>query len=307
MREVYSEGYCCLLKTDIASYFEQIDHGIFIDQILNGKVRDGEIIYLLRKLLTKWAVSEVKHIGIPIGCDASSYIGNVYLRDVDKIMIRRGFKYFRYSDEILILTKSEREAKKAISELIHQLRNLHLNLQEAKTRIMTDPDEIAVEIGSNEDDKTKVLDYEFGRRRKVGKQKESEEVIIRYKEATKNGKAKVNEIDVPKFKWCINKLSGVKSDRALSFILGRLADFSFLSDFLFEYLTLFVNRQQTRDPIIGFLRSADNIYEWQEMWLLLSLSQARKLDDGHLGVLRDIAIGQGETLVTKGGCNSNTW
>ena len=191
MREVYADGYQCLLRTDIAAYFEHIDHSILRTNILNGQVREKQILDLLDKLLRKWVVSDVKHIGIPQGCDASSYIGNLYLINLDKIMKREGFKYFRYSDEIYVLTKDEREARRAIKVITRELRRLHLNLQEAKTEIITDPEKVAKEIGSDEEDKTKDFDYEFQRKLRTNDVEESEEEIVRrYKEITRNGRAK---------------------------------------------------------------------------------------------------------------------
>lgn len=289
MRETYANGYCCLLKTDIAAYFEQIDLDIFKRDVLNGKVKEGQVINVLGKLLRKWAVSQIKHIGIPQGCDASSYIGNLYLRDIDKIMVKKGFKYFRYSDEICILTKGKPEARKAINALTHELRKLHLNLQDAKTDIITDPKKIAEEIGTEEDDKTRDFDYEFERKREKGKTEESEEEIIKeYNKVTRNGRAR--DIDISKFKWCVNKLRSVGSDRALGFILKRLTELPFLADLFFQYLGLFANKKRVKDEITAFLDSEDNIYEWQEMWLLFALSKAKKLDDKHLQTLRTIIM-----------------
>jgi hypothetical protein len=301
MREIYADGYCCLLKTDIAAYFEQIDLEIFIKNILNGKVKEGELIYLLRKLLTKWAVSEAKYIGIPQGCDASTYIGNVYLKDVDKIMVRKGFKYFRYSDEICVLTKDEWVARKAINALTHELRKLHLNLQDAKTNIIVDPRKVAEEIGTEDDDKTRTFDYEFERKPKRGKTEESKEEIIReYDKVTRNGRARAREVDVSKFRWCVNKLKDIKSAKAVSFILKRLSEFPFLADRFFEYLGVFANRESVKDGITAFLCSEDNIYEWQEMWLLFTLSKARGLSDKQLQVLRSIIVDKEKSWASRG-------
>ena len=290
MRDVYANGYRCLLRTDIAAYFEHIDHRILRANVLDGQVKEKQILDLLGTLLKKWAVSDVKHIGIPQGCDASSFIGSLYLINLDKIMKREGLKYFRYSDEIYILTKDEREARKAIQSIIHELRMFHLNLQDAKTDIITDPERVEEEIGTEEEDKTKDFDYEFQRKRKKGRIQEAEEEIVkRYKEVTRNGRAK--EVDLSKFKWCLNRLSKIKSDRAVNFILRRLADFPFLADLCFEYLQPFANRKSVKGEITDFLTSQDNIYDWQEMWLLFTLSNAKKVDSGQLDVLRGIIKG----------------
>jgi hypothetical protein len=291
MRDVYANGYRCLLRTDIAAYFEHIDHRILRANVLNGQVKEKQILNLLGTLLKKWAVSDVKHIGIPQGCDASSFIGSLYLINLDKIMKREGFKYFRYSDEIYILTKDEREARKAIQSIIHELRMFHLNLQDAKTDIITDPKRVEEEIGTEEEDKRKDFDYEFQRKRKKGRIEEPEEEIVKqYNEVTRYGRAK--EVELSKFKWCINRLGMVGSDRAVNFILRRLANFPFLADLCFEYLRPFANRPRVKDKITDFLTSQDNIYDWQEMWLLFTLSHASNLSDGQLDVLRGIIKGE---------------
>ena len=65
MRGIYDQGYKCLLRTDIAAYFEHIDHSILRENILNIEVKDSRIINVLDRLLRKWAISEARHIGIP--------------------------------------------------------------------------------------------------------------------------------------------------------------------------------------------------------------------------------------------------
>ena len=286
MRKVYADGYCSILRTDIAAYFEHIDHRILRERILNGQVGEKEVLDLLDKLLKKWALSDNKHIGIPQGFNASSFIGNLYLIDLDKKMRRNDFKYFRYSDEIYVLTKSEHKARKAIQFMTHELRNLHLNLQDAKTDILEDSGKIEKEIGTDEEDKIKVFDYEFIIKQKKGTIKESEEEIIQYWETMKKVRAK--EIDVHKFKWCIHRLSSIKNRKAVNFILKNLSSLPFLSDEFSRYLQLFINKESVKSKIIEFLNSRHNIYEWQEMWLLLAITKAKKLDSTQLDVLRKI-------------------
>lgn len=298
MRDIYSNGYCCLLRTDIAAYYEHIDQSILRNNILNGQVKDNRVLDLLDKLLRKWAPSDVKHIGIPQGCDASSFIGNLYLINLDKIMRRKNFNCFRYSDEIYVLTRDERSARKAIQLITHELRKLHLNLQDAKTDIITDPKRVEKEIGTEEEDKTKDFDYEFQRKRKKGEIEESEEEIVkRYKEVTRRSRAK--EVDLSKFRWCINRLARIEDDKAVNFILKRFANFPFLADLCFVYLKLFANKKSVKGKIADFLTSQDNIYEWQEMWLLFTLSHARKLGEEQLKVVREIIEDKGKHWASR--------
>jgi len=287
MREVYEDGYRYLLRTDIAAYFEHINHSILRSNIFNGQVEDQHVLDLLEGILKKWAVSEAPNIGIPQGCDASSFIGNLYLINLDKIMKRELFKYFRYSDGIYILAQDEKELRMAIKVLIHELRNLHLNLQDAKTEILTDYKTVKKEIGSGKDDKTKDFDYEFQRKLESEELEESKEEILKeYKKITGNGKAR--KIDISNFTWCINKFRKLRCDKAVNFTLKRLAEMPFLADTFFKYLKIFANRKCVKKGIVQFLTSSDNIYEWQEMWLLFTLSKADRLDDSQLQVVREI-------------------
>ena len=287
MREMYANGYCCLLKSDIAAYFEHIDHHILRTNILNSQVEETKVLDLLNKLLRKWSASDVKHIGIPQGSDASSYIGNLYLINLDKIMKREGLIYFRYSDEIYIFTANKREARKAIKVITNELRRLHLNLQEAKTEIYTESQKIKEQIGSDVEDKTKEFDYTFQRQfYRNDVEVSAAEILKEYKKVTKNGRAKI--VDISKFKWCINRLGKLKSDKAVNFILKRLGDLPFLADLLFKYLKIFVNRKCVKDGILNFLTSQDNIYEWQEMWLLITLFKTKKTEEHQINIIRRI-------------------
>ncbi|MFC1905130.1 HEAT repeat domain-containing protein, partial [Chloroflexota bacterium] len=155
------------------------------------------------------------------------------------------------------------------------------------TGILVEPIEIIKEIGTEEEDKTKDFDYEFKWKPVKGEEEDAEaEIIKRYKEVTRNGRAR--KVNASKFRWCINRFSALRSDKALNFMLSRLAELPFLADLAFKYLGLFARRKDVKNKIVSFLSSQDNIYEWQEVWLLLILSKAYKLDSKHLAQIRDI-------------------
>lgn len=288
MRECYNNGSRCFLKTDITAFFEHIDHNILRSCVFDPYIEDKRILDVLDKLLKKWAVSEMKYVGISQGCDPSSFIGNIYLTDIDTIMQREGYRYFRYLDEIYILTRAETEARKALKFLIKHLREMNLNIQEQKTQILTDPDCVKQEIGTEKEDKTREFDYGFAR---IGTgdfpTETKKEVLERYNKVTKRGRARKVD-NVSESKWCLNRLKKFRDGRAVNFVITRLGDLSFMTDNIVSYLVTFVNRKRVKDTVIEFLSSKDNIYEWQEMWLLILLSHAKNLDNHHLEVIRSI-------------------
>lgn len=100
-----------LLVTDLLNYFEQITiesiDKSFIDMISKVNTTGAEkntirnAVKTLLELLTKWCYSS-KH-GLPQNRDASSFVANIVLDVVDKHMVKKGYDYFRYVDDIRII------------------------------------------------------------------------------------------------------------------------------------------------------------------------------------------------------------
>jgi hypothetical protein len=133
-----------LLITDLLNYFEQISisavENSFIGMIDRIDASGGKkntirsAVSTLRALLEKWCYSD-RH-GLPQNRDASSFIANIVLDAVDKIMISKGYDYFRYVDDIRVICSDEYEAKRALNDLIYELRKLGLNINSKKTIIL---------------------------------------------------------------------------------------------------------------------------------------------------------------------------
>ena len=140
------EGFTHLTKTDIASYFENIDLRILESQIRSLlKREEDQILQVLFRVLEGWTrvTSTGTPIGrgIPQGNEISSFLGNLYLVSLDRALIKfckkRDAKWFRYVDDVKVFTKSEKEAREAVFVINEALRFLHLNLQGSKTDILS--------------------------------------------------------------------------------------------------------------------------------------------------------------------------
>ena len=84
--------------------------------------------------MEKWYYND-RH-GLPQNRDASSFIANIVLDAVDKSMVNKGYDYFRYVDDIRIICTDEFEAKRALNDLIFELRKFGLNINSKKTVIL---------------------------------------------------------------------------------------------------------------------------------------------------------------------------
>lgn len=134
-----------LLVTDLINYFENITVDIvrssfesLIPSIVASgpdKLRIRNAISSLCNLLCRWGYSE-RH-GLPQNRDPSSFIANVVLNAVDRRMVERGYDYYRYVDDIRIICPDEISARRALIDLVGELRTVGMNINSSKTKVLT--------------------------------------------------------------------------------------------------------------------------------------------------------------------------
>lgn len=133
-----------LLTTDLTNYYENIS----LDKLrfrledelpalsINADTR-REIesqIALLFNGLNCWSFERGR--GLPQNRDASSFLANMYMLPVDREMRRKGYRYYRYMDDIKVVCTSEYEARRALRDLSLCLRSLGLAVNSKKTEII---------------------------------------------------------------------------------------------------------------------------------------------------------------------------
>lgn len=106
LKDIPNTTYC--LKLDIRKFYPSVDHDI-LKQLLRRKIKDKELLGLLDGIIESAP-------GIPIGNLLSQHFSNLYLSPLDhwikeKMCVRR---YFRYADDIVILSDSK--------DYLHKLR-----------------------------------------------------------------------------------------------------------------------------------------------------------------------------------------
>lgn len=157
-----------LLATDLINYYENISvetiRSAFTSKLpklkANGteKVKIRNAIETLVALLDKWGFSRLH--GLPQNRDASSFIANVVLCDVDHKMAEMGHDYYRYVDDIRIICSTAQQARKALVELIGQLRTVGMNINSSKTAILNkkDSEERVAEFFPSMDSRSLAID-----------------------------------------------------------------------------------------------------------------------------------------------------
>lgn len=144
-----------VLVTDLASFYDHISCQQLCDRIraLLGTTADSKdltVIDFLHRLLNMWSTDGY---GIPQNYDPSSFFGSLYLHNVDQAMFDRRYRYFRYVDDIRIVTKDKDEAVLALHDLQKTLAPYRLFLASNKTRILKKGDQEYQALCDVSDDK----------------------------------------------------------------------------------------------------------------------------------------------------------
>lgn len=100
-----------VLKRDVRDYFGSIDHGLLLERLSELVDPDDYLFHLLRQRIRfVYRNSLGDHVaarGIPFGCSIACAFANIYLTEMDReIMNVNGARYFRYADDILVLSTS---------------------------------------------------------------------------------------------------------------------------------------------------------------------------------------------------------
>ena len=123
LKDVNGTTYC--LKLDIKKFYPNIDHGV-LKRLLRKKIKDKDLLWLLDEIIDSAD-------GLPIGNYLSQYFANFYLTYFDHwIKEDKAIKYyFRYADDIVILSDNKHDLHVMLSEIRAYLNdNLKLTIKE---------------------------------------------------------------------------------------------------------------------------------------------------------------------------------
>jgi retron-type reverse transcriptase len=114
--------YC--LKLDIKKFYPNVDHEI-LKQLLRRKIKDTDLLWLLDEIIDSTD-------GLPIGNYLSQYFANFYLTYFDHWIKqdKQVTYYFRYADDIVILSSNKPYLHQLLSEIsIYLTENLKLTIK----------------------------------------------------------------------------------------------------------------------------------------------------------------------------------
>ncbi len=134
-----TEGYRYVVDMDLAKYFDTVNQSKLI-QILSETITDGRVISLIHKFLQAGVMVEGMFEdspeGVPQGGPLSPLLGNIMLNELDHELEKRGHRFVRYADDLLILCKSRKAAHRTLRNILPYIeKKLFLKVNREKTQV----------------------------------------------------------------------------------------------------------------------------------------------------------------------------
>jgi len=137
--EYITNGYSYAVDIDLEKFFDKVNHSKLIE-VLSRKVKDGRVISLIHKYLNAGVI--VKHRfepseeGVPQGGPLSPLLSNIMLNELDRELEKRGHKFMRYADDMVILCRSKRSAQRVYESITYFIENkLFLRVNRDKSKV----------------------------------------------------------------------------------------------------------------------------------------------------------------------------
>lgn len=136
-KDYITEGYKYVVDMDLEKFFDTVNQSKLIE-ILSQMVKDGRVISLIHKYLNAGVVVrnkfEATKVGVPQGGPLSPLLSNIMLNELDREIERRGHRFVRYADDMVLFCKSKRSAERVLTNIIPFIENkLFLKVNKEKT------------------------------------------------------------------------------------------------------------------------------------------------------------------------------
>lgn len=123
LKDTENTKYC--LKIDIVKFYPNVNHQV-LKSLIRKKIKDQDLLWLLDEIIDSAD-------GLPIGNYLSQYFANFYLTYFDHWLkeVKKVKYYYRYADDIVILSSNKTDLHKLLEEMNFYLsENLKLKIKD---------------------------------------------------------------------------------------------------------------------------------------------------------------------------------
>jgi RNA-directed DNA polymerase len=132
-------GYRIAVDLDLRKFFDNVDHDILMHRV-SRKIGDKRVLGLIGRYLRAGVqvgmTLQPSDLGTPQGGPLSPLLANILLDDLDRELEKRGHRFARYADDLLVLVKTQRAGQRVKVSLTAWLdRTLKLPVNESKSQV----------------------------------------------------------------------------------------------------------------------------------------------------------------------------
>lgn len=133
------DGRRMAVDLDLAKFFDNVDHDVLMG-LLGRRIADKRLLRLIGRYLRAGVLVgehiEPSELGTPQGGPLSPLLANIVLDELDRELARRGHRFARYADDLIILVKTERAAQRVMRSVTRYLeQTLKLAVNPAKSQV----------------------------------------------------------------------------------------------------------------------------------------------------------------------------
>ena len=124
---------------DLEKFFDKVCHSKLIE-VLSRTIKDGRVISLIHKHLNAGIIDkgmfQKTEEGVPQGGPLSPLLSNIMLNELDKELTKRGHRFVRYADDVIIFCKSKKSEERILKNITPFIKEkLFLKVNRDKTGI----------------------------------------------------------------------------------------------------------------------------------------------------------------------------
>ncbi|NLV35508.1 MAG: group II intron reverse transcriptase/maturase [Clostridiaceae bacterium] len=137
--EYANQGYTYVVDMDLERFFDTVNQTKMVE-ILSRTIKDGRVISLIHKYLTAGVMNRGKYeetrLGLVQGGNISPLCSNIMLNELDHELERRGVRFVRYADDVILFAKTKRSAQRIMEHILPYIENyLQLKVNRTKTEV----------------------------------------------------------------------------------------------------------------------------------------------------------------------------
>jgi RNA-directed DNA polymerase len=133
------DGKSIAVDIDLAKFFDTVNHDVLMN-LLGRTIADKQVLALIGRYLRAGVLVgehvEPSEVGTPQGGPLSPLLANILLHQLDQELEKRGHRFARYADDLVILVKTQRAGERVMQSITRYLETtLKLKVNPAKSKV----------------------------------------------------------------------------------------------------------------------------------------------------------------------------